>query len=230
LIVKYNADIAQCEYSNIYEEDTNNFSNDKFNINERITVLYNNNSALNNLFNENYINTVVVWNKLYKRELFKNIRYPKGKVHEDEYTTYRVLFNTKKMILTRKRMYYYVQRSTSIMGKGFNIKHLDKLDAYYEQILFYNDKKLFELEDKAKSTFEGLIEEAMISVLKSKFHNQNEVFKNLINYYRNNYVLFINNSNISFKKKVIRLLFKYSSKSIIKLLCNLIYLKAKLVA
>jgi glycosyltransferase involved in cell wall biosynthesis len=230
LIVKYNADIAQCEYSNIYEEDTNNFSNDKFNINERITVLYNNNSALNNLFNENYINTVVVWNKLYKRELFKNIRYPKGKVHEDEYTTYRVLFNTKKMILTRKRMYYYVQRSTSIMGKGFSIKHLDKLDAYYEQILFYNDKKLFELEDKAKSTFEGLIEEAMISVLKSKFHNQNEVFKNLINYYRNNYVLFINNSNISFKKKVIRLLFKYSSKSIIKLLCNLIYLKAKLVA
>lgn len=229
LIVKYNGDIAQCEYLNIYEEDADKFIDDKFYIDEKITVLDNNNEALNNLFNENYINTVVVWNKLYKKDLFKDIRYPKGKVHEDEYTTYKVLFNTKKMILTCRQMYYYLQRSTSIMGKGFNIKCIDKLDAYYEQILFYNNKKLFELEDKAKSRLEGLIEESMINVLKSNLDNKNQVFENLINYYRSNYVLFINNSNISFKKKVIRSLFKYSSKSIIELLCNLIYLKSKSV-
>lgn len=228
LIVKYDGDIAQCEYLNIYEEDTNNFNKDKFHIDEKVTVL-DNNAVLNNLFNENYINTVVVWNKLYKKDLFKDIRYPKGKVHEDEYTTYKVLFNTNKMILTCRQMYYYLQRSTSIMGKGFNIKCLDKLDAYYEQILFYNNKKLFDLEDKAKSRLEGLIEESMINVLKSDLNNKNQIFENLINYYRSNYVLFINNSNVSFKKKVIRSLFKYSPKSIIELLCNLIYLKTKSV-
>lgn len=37
------------------------------------------------------------------------------------------------------------------MEKEFNIKHLDALDAYYEQVLFYKSKKLFQLENKVKN-------------------------------------------------------------------------------
>lgn len=228
LIVKYNADIAQCEFLDVYEEDVDNFSNDKLYINEKITIL-NNNEAINNLFNENYVNTVVVWNKLYKKELFKNIRYPKGKIHEDEYTTYKLLFSAKKIVSISMQMYYYLRRSNSIMGKGFNIKSLDKLYAYYEQILFYNNKKLFELEEKAKNKFEFFIKEAMINVLNSNLDDRNKVFYNLINYYKKNYILFVNNINISFNKKVIMLLFKYSPKFIIKFLYNLICIKINLV-
>lgn len=228
LIVKYNADIAQCGFLDVYEEDVDNFSKDKLYINEKITIL-NNNEAINNLFNKNYVNTVVVWNKLYKRKLFKNIRYPKGKIHEDEYTTYKLLFSAKKVVSISMEMYYYLRRPNSIMGKGFNIKSLDKLDAYYEQILFYNNKKLFKLEEKAKNKFEFFIKEAMINVLNSNLDDRNKVFYNLINYYKKNYILFVNNINISFNKKVIMLLFKYLPKFIIKFLYNLICLKANLV-
>ena len=227
LIVKYNADIAQCEFLKVYEEGINNSNNYKSYIDEKIIML-SNNEALNNLYNKNCVNTVVVWNKLYKKQLFKNIRYPKGKIHEDEYTTYKVLFNASKVVLTSRQMYYYLQRSSSIMGEEFNIKRLDRLDAYFGQVLFYNDKKMFKLEEKAKIKFEGLIRASMSKVWKSNLDNKKQIFDSLINYYRKNYNLFSDNLNISFKKKSTMLLFKYSPKFVIKLLSTLMYLKIRL--
>ena len=32
---------------------------------------------------------VVAWNKLYKRELFNNLRYAEGKIYEDEFIIHR---------------------------------------------------------------------------------------------------------------------------------------------
>lgn len=228
LIIQYDADVAQCEFLKVYEDSKSNPNGCDFDTDEKISVL-DNREALNNLFNEYYVNTVVVWNKLYKRELFKSIRYPKGKIHEDEYTTYKVLFVTNKVVTTSKQLYYYLQRENSIMGKGFNIKSLDKIDAYYGQVLFYNDKKLFELEVKAKSRLEGVIRESMIGVLNSTLDGKDKFFNNLINYYRRNYALFRDNINVSIKKKVIMILFKYSPKFIVKLICNTMYLKSKVI-
>ena len=34
--------------------------------------------------------TAVAWNKLYHKSLFEALRYPHGKLHEDEYTTYLI--------------------------------------------------------------------------------------------------------------------------------------------
>lgn len=38
------------------------------------------------------------WNKLYKRSVIANVRYPKGKLHEDEYTTYKYMYNARKLV------------------------------------------------------------------------------------------------------------------------------------
>ena len=80
---------------------------------------------------KDYANTVVVWNKLYKKELFKDIRFPLGKIHEDEFTTYKILYNSKKIVMTSKPLYYYLQRSNSIMGEKFNVKRLDVIRSIF---------------------------------------------------------------------------------------------------
>lgn len=36
-------------------------------------------------------------NKLYKKEIFKDIRYPKGKIHEDEYVIHRIFYKCRKI-------------------------------------------------------------------------------------------------------------------------------------
>lgn len=226
LMVKHDAEVAQCEFLKVYNEGIEDSVSEQPPENENITVL-SRVEALNNLFNEQYVNSVVVWNKLYKRNLFKNIRFPKGKVHEDEYTTYKVLFETKKVVCTSKQMYYYLQRSDSIMGNEFNIKRLDKLGACQEQIVFYKENKLFDLENKAKISFDNNLRISMINVLKSNLDNKNEVFHNLINFYKKNDSFHSNNLVVSFKKRIGISVFKYSPEFIVRILFSLFYIKNK---
>ncbi|AHF60203.1 TPA: glycosyltransferase family 2 protein [Streptococcus suis] len=57
---------------------------------------------------------VVACNKLYKKELFEDFRFEKGKIHEDEYFTYRLLYELEKVAIVKECLYYYVDRENSI--------------------------------------------------------------------------------------------------------------------
>ena len=51
-------------------------------------TVYSGREATANLYDaQMYLKSVVAWNKLYKKELFEEIRFPKGKLHEDEFTS-----------------------------------------------------------------------------------------------------------------------------------------------
>lgn len=76
----------------------------------------------------------IAWNKLYKSEVFNNLRFEKGKLHEDEYFANRVFLLTNRVVVINNKLYYYVQRKDSIMNKALTIKNLDILDAIYERI------------------------------------------------------------------------------------------------
>ncbi len=59
-----------------------------------------------------------IWNKLYDKQIFEKhpmIRFPVGLKHEDEFTSYKLLYRAKKVALINNNLYYYVQRSDSIM-------------------------------------------------------------------------------------------------------------------
>lgn len=73
---------------------------------------------------------VNAWNKLYKKSLFidHEIRYPKGRLHEDNLTTYKLLYFSKKTIFIDKPLLYYRQRPGSIMQK--KITKTDIRDRY----------------------------------------------------------------------------------------------------
>lgn len=74
--------------------------------------------------------SVVVWNKLYRRELFKGICYPVGHLCEDVAITYRVIYNAKRVyLLNRYLYYYYVSRPNSITDNK-NIRLFDDLTMY----------------------------------------------------------------------------------------------------
>lgn len=87
---------------------------------------------------------VVAWNKLYKKELFQSIRYPIGKLHEDEFTTYKLLYRSNIVVYQNEKLYAYVQRKNSIMGE-FNRNRLDVLEAVIECREFWEKNKEREL-------------------------------------------------------------------------------------
>ena len=82
------------------------------------------------------VNATVAWGKLYHRDCFQNIRYPLGKLHEDEFVTYRILFAEPQVAVIPEPLYGYYQNPAGIMGT-WRPERLDVLEALYEQMLFF---------------------------------------------------------------------------------------------
>lgn len=197
LLIDNNADIAQCNHIKVYSND--DILDNK--IKEEIRV-YEGESMLYNLHNKNYVNTVVTWNKIYKRELFNDIEFPKGKLHEDEFTTYKVLHKSKKIVVTNIPMYYYRQRLGSIINSEFNIKRLDLIEAWEEKIEYYNANKLYNLSLKTEAALCGRLKEFYLITLSLNNEETLRILKILRKKMIKNYFKFIKNKEITLKGKL----------------------------
>lgn len=75
------------------------------------------------------------WNLLHGESCIKqhysrkNIEYPVGKIHEDIFTTYKLIYSASKIAYSNYIGYFYRIRKDSIMTSDFNLKRLDVLDA-----------------------------------------------------------------------------------------------------
>jgi len=58
---------------------------------------------------------VTAVNRLYKKELFENVRFPLRKLHEDEFVAHRFYWQCEKVSVIARPLYFYVQRGGSIM-------------------------------------------------------------------------------------------------------------------
>ena len=72
-----------------------------------------------------------VWNKLYRREVIQGVPFAVGKYNEDEFWTYQVFDRIKKLAIVETPLYNYLQRCTSIIGVGYNLRRLDGLEARF---------------------------------------------------------------------------------------------------
>lgn len=71
---------------------------------------------------------VMAWGKLYKRKLFENIRYPKGRLNEDNLTTYKLLLAAKKnVVCSPEQLYFYRVNNEGIMNSSFNVRRYEIL-------------------------------------------------------------------------------------------------------
>ena len=84
---------------------------------------------------------VVAWNKLYKKTIFQNIRYPVGVLQEDEYIIHKVLHTCSNICLIPDSLYYYRKRNNSIVA----IKNHEYLLGGMESMI---DRAFFFLENK----------------------------------------------------------------------------------
>lgn len=83
----------------------------------------------------------VAWGKLYRRELFSGLRYPKGKLHEDEFLIHQVYYRCEKIIYTEEVLYYYYNNPQGIMNGAFTVNRFDIFEALQERILFYKERE-----------------------------------------------------------------------------------------
>lgn len=91
---------------------------------------------------------VIACNKLYKKRVFSDIRYPYGQVHEDEAVAHRVLGTCEKVVGIAEPLYYYRQHPNSITKEQAGYyRSLCVTLAYGDRILYYQDMHI-EISDK----------------------------------------------------------------------------------
>lgn len=85
--------------------------------------------------------TSAACNKLYNRYLFKHTRFPVGKLHEDEFTTYRILYQTEKIAVIPAEWYAYYQNPQGIIHSDWSPRRMHALEAFEEQIRYAQETK-----------------------------------------------------------------------------------------
>ena len=124
-ILETGADIAEC--ATAYVDETGNILRQR---NVAPLPQMDKIKALRQLVLEDGIYQTV-WNKLYRRAVVDGILFEKGKHHEDDFWTYQVFDRIDKLATVTQPMYYYLQRSGSIIGAGYTPKRLDGLEARF---------------------------------------------------------------------------------------------------
>lgn len=179
-LVKYDADISVSGTVYVYENNKKNMILAVSNIDG----LYTQQEAVENLFYQKEIYPSA-YSKLYKVKLFKNIRYPKGKLNEDSAITYKIFCLCDKISHTRANNYYYLQRAGSIENSKFSHKKMDAIDIVDEMLIWIGENKP-EYKNAAICRFIGMNLRIYREITRSKeeFSAERKRIKANINKYR----------------------------------------------
>lgn len=145
ILEKNDADISGCCAKRYYEGEEDK---ETIKIDKRVLNFTNLEALEDNFYQKHILNNA--WGKLYKRELFEEIRYPVGRLYEDLGTTYKLISKSKKIVWGLSEKYFYLQRDNSIMARKFSIKNMDRI-LMSEELLEFTKAYFPEIEKAAIS-------------------------------------------------------------------------------
>lgn len=203
-IIKNKADISICNYEEVYNYDECYFHYNENNKPDTIIEYLSNIQSLERIDSPEGVIFVVAWNKLYKRDIFKNLRYKHGIIHEDEYIIHRILYKCEKVVHIKKALYFYMQRDGSIMQEKTKITRIDYLLALSDRINFFYEKGLKDLQNKYERLY--LVEIFNIYPKLKKYKNYKKKLLLRLNFLKLILIL-RKNKDYSYKEKIMWIIF-----------------------
>lgn len=105
---------------------------------------------------------VSVWNKLYRRRLWDNIRFPDGHNYEDTDVTLKIFNICTSAVVLNQPLYYYLKRPGSITKTvtEANIRDVGLAKRHFEEFVIANTPEVFSFEQFRRTrqgTFSGMI-------------------------------------------------------------------------
>lgn len=176
LIKKYNTEMSICTYS----IKINNNIKDNIGKNYEECLLDTKECLKRLLCEEGY--TVSACAKMYNRILFSNIRFPLGKLNEDNGTTYKLIMNCKKIAYGNLSKYNYYIHENSITTSKWNKRKYD----------------LIELTNQMCDDINSVYPELEKSIEKRLVHSQFSILRQMLNSSN------LDNEDIKNKRKIIK--------------------------
>src|SRR5690625_1324010 len=154
-----------------------------------------------------------VCNKLYRKELLNNIRFPINRKFEDAAIQYRLIRQADRIVFTEERLYFYVIHSESMTRKKlvkYSENRLDIIKNFEETLIFLKESNISKsildivILDHYKS-LKGLVIDIMRENKNERKRPLKIVIKQIVLWKE----LFLNNLYISKKEMIfIHLLFR----------------------
>ena len=136
---KNDADISMASFRNVYS--LTGLKHKTYKLEKIKTEIFEDKDVFELIFNKKIPMVMVAWMKLYKREIFKDLRFEEGKLHEDEFIIHKTFSLCKKLAYTNLPLYNYLQRQNSIIKSSFSEKRLHILEALENRIEFTKENK-----------------------------------------------------------------------------------------
>lgn len=194
--INNNIDIASCAK---YLEDVNG----KYKIINKIKnkTQFGREQALKMIFLSQNIDTSAC-DKLFKKTLFENVKFPDGKYYEDLGTIYKIVDISNGIYHIGFPKYHYINRTGSITKSKFNIKHLDSL-FFSEEICKYYKNKNKEIYECANALYYLTLNDILQSLYTKKAIKDNkEIYIKIRKDYKKNILNMLKCKYISKLKKI----------------------------
>lgn len=138
IILENDIDIMCYGVVNLYENRDDGSSINNINNFKEELKDFTSEEALDEFLLPNNID-VITCNKIIRKSLYENIKYPEGKLYEDMFTNYKLVAKAKKICSTNYKYYVYCHRDSSIGGMKYNEKTMDLYRAVTE-VFEYSQK------------------------------------------------------------------------------------------
>lgn len=199
-LVQEDVDISICGRCRVIDGTITPYPRPGF-ADKRLTAI----EALRALNSQNSFD-VSSYSKLYKRHVFDGITYPPGRISEDAFVAYKIIFNAGYVYYKDEPLYFYRQRGGSITMSD-NVSS-DYARAAEEQAAFFRDR-IPELRAKGESAA-FMAHMTVFNTFLSRKVKPNQKTRQFIrqkSIRRLGYVLA--NSDVTFGKKIQSLLFAF---------------------
>lgn len=138
-IIQCNANIAVCGYYRVDESNGSIISVEKT---QEVGVIGKQDALLGLVKS---VPLMVMWNKLYTREVVTDLRFPRGKISEDIFILPSIYDRCERVVCISECLYYYAQTPNSITRCERTVKYMDGVEAYYNMLQFCERKGYGEL-------------------------------------------------------------------------------------
>lgn len=130
---KYNIDVVMADFRRVHENEKNLTSSIDL---SSLRYEIKNKKQIFSIIFKKYM---TAWGKIYRAEIWENLSFKIGKIHEDEFAITDIFLKARNFAIVHEKLYYYLQRQGSIMSRRTFQADCDKLEAYAYRLMKFKD-------------------------------------------------------------------------------------------
>lgn len=203
LLKKYKTKLSICNYNVITNNKIISYTT------KDLEFKFDKITALKELLKENKF-SVSSCAKMYEKKLFNNVKFPVGKLCEDNGTTYKLVEKCAYIAYGSKSKYNYYKRENSIMTSSFNEKKFDLIELV--------DQMKSDLESKYPELHDDILKKQILSrfsilrqIVLSDYNNKEKIDE-IVKFLKKNKKFIFTNKNVSKREKMAMLSLLFGKK------------------